>query len=234
MVDRYDKVEQSLDKVASKILLGGPMTVYEAYLELQSKSQVRRFGAIRLTPNNPPLATVHTHFKILVDEGELIVYESVKTGRKQKYYGFTPYGFLMAFGDPTEVAKKNFKRIMKIWLKQEKFKFFLPKDEVLAKIELPEIELHLANICQMVASAFPAAQDVADYLRELGYGEFSPSQIIDFAATVASSAYSDRFLESSKVLAHHFPIYRENIRRFIEKHEQWLAMMRKELVMEEA
>jgi len=81
-----------------------------------------------------------------------------------------------------------------------------------------------------VASAFPFAQDIADYLRELGYGEFGPSQIIGFAADVAESTHPQEFLKVSKVLASHFPAYRDYFRQYIATREQWLSTLRREVL----
>ena len=211
------------------------MTAYQACIELQPKSFARKRKTQRfLTPHNPPPSTVQTHFDILVDEKELVVYEQARVGRRQKYYGFTAYGLLIALGNPYVRAKEDFKKIATIWLGQKKFTFFLPKEEVLAKFDAAAVENSLARICLMTAAAFPVAQDVAEYLEELGYGKFGPAQIIQFAGDIASSAYPQQFLEWSKVLAHHFPVFREHIRKYVEAREQWLATLRKELITEAA
>ncbi len=235
MPDRYDKVEDQLDKLTALILYTGPMTAYQACIQLQpgtfaKKRRTQKF----LTPHNPPPSTVQTHFDILEEENELMIYDHIEFGRRQKYYGFTPYGFLTALDNPYVKAKDDFKKITKIWLAQKKFRFFLPKEEVLSKLDTQGVEKSLANICMMTSAAFPIAQDVAEYLEELGYGEFGPSQIVDFAANIASSAFPKEFLEWSKVLAHHFPVYREHIKQFIKTREQWLAKMRKELIEEQS
>ena len=233
--DRYEKVEQQLDRLTTLILYRGPMTAYQACIDLQPKSFSRRRETQRfLTPHNPPPSTVQTHFDILVDQKELMVYERAKTGRRQKHYGFTPYGFLMALGDPHIKAKEDFKKIAKIWLSQKKFLFFLPKEEVLSKLDAPDVENSLASICLVTAAAFPVAQDVAGYLEEMGYGKFGPAQVIQFASDIASSAYPQQFLEWSKVLAREFSVFRDNMRKYVEAREQWLATLRKELITEAA
>jgi len=227
--DRYEKVEHSLDRLASLMLLSGPITVYQAHRRLQPETKIRK-GMRKPSLRDPPLGTVHSHFGILEEEEELVVYRAEKDGRKQKYYGFTPYGFLMTFSIPSGIAKEHFKRAMEIWLREKEFRFFLPKDAVLREIKNGEVELHLANVCQMIADAFPKAKDVADYLRELGYGEFGPSQIVDFAANCAQHMYPKQFLESSRVLCRHFPSYRERIRRYVEDSQSWIDSMKSQLL----
>jgi hypothetical protein len=233
--DRYEKVEQQLDSLTALVLYRGPMTSYQACIELQPKGFAKKRATQRfLTPHDPPPSTVQTHFDILEEDGELFVYRRKKTGRRHKYYGFTPYGFLIALGNPNLNARGDFKKILQTWLQQDKFRFFLPKHDVLAKIESNEIVQSLADICLLVAHAFPVAQDVADYLHELGYGEFGAAQIVDFAAQVAESAFPQQFMTASKVLVHNFPTYRDQLRQYVESHQQWLAMIRKELLTEEA
>jgi hypothetical protein len=217
MPARYEVFEEALDELEMTILLNGPMTLYDARKALLEKAKTARRTGPEKQPNRYAMATVDRHLKMLKEEGEITVYRTQKhkSGQIKKFYGLTPLGFLMSFTIPGQVAKNNFTNVMKIWLRERRFRFFLPNDEVLSAIDNREVETHLASLCQMVADIFPEAEDLAEYLMTLGFGQLSLPDIIAFTASLSAARYGEQFVETSRVLARHLPSYRTAIRQYI-------------------
>jgi hypothetical protein len=213
-VSRYDTLRRGLNDLRSTILLKGPMTLYDAENELQVSS-----------------TNIKRHIEILVREKELVVYRTELHWSRQtkKFYGLTLYGFLRSFRIPGKVAKKNFEAVMTIWLRQERFNFFLPKAEVINVLNHREAEVHLARLCQMIAETFPEAEDLADFLESQGFDESDPTQIIQLAMRLAPNRYGDKFVATSKILCKHLPTYREQLQRSIQSQLSRLQNLEKEL-----
>jgi len=224
---RAGKMRRKLNALRTTLLLNGPMTLYE----LQKALPYLTDGRPKL--RRPPQSTIDTHLKILTRKTkELIVYktEPHKSGRPKKYYGFTLYGFLRAFRIPRAVAKSNFGQIMRMWLPQEKFRFILPKQEVVQSLDNKDVENSLANLCQMIANSFSEAEDFLDYWEGRGYRESQPSRIIQLAMSAAELKYGKLFIETSKTLCRFLPSYREGVRSFIQAQRSVLDLMEKELL----
>jgi len=242
MPGRYNKVRKSLNKVRTTILLNGPSTLYKTHRVLQPKADLRlkvnkSEKHVKLVPRNPPLSTVANHLKILQDEGELVVYgsESYRSGRDKRYYGLTLYGFLRAFRIPGNVATKNFKRLMEIWLPQKKFQFFLPKKEVLEALSQEELVIHLSKLCQMVANSLPEAEDFAYYVQELGYNESDLTPlIIDLAVRFSQTEHREEYAEALKVLCRYLPTFKGKMHEFIQGQRTTLDYLERELNLDVA
>jgi len=214
MKTRYEVTLQGLNDVRLTILLKGPIWGYAIGKALGPRTS---------------LATIDRRLKILVGTEEVKVYrtEEYKSGRKKKFYGLTLYGFLRSFRIPGQIARKNFKSVMRIWLQEKRFEFFLPKREVLEALNYSEVDVNLSKLCVMVAKSLPEAEDLLDYLEDVGYDKFGPSQVVDLAMGFAGGRYGQEFVAMSKILCKHLPTYRERIRRFIQTQRTRLDSMEK-------
>ncbi len=213
-MDKYEALAEKLNRVRTGILLNGPITVYgiERYLDL-------------------PNATAKRYFKTLLREKEIIQYrtEPHKSGNIKILYGPTLYGYLRWFRIPKSIAKKNFGAAMKIWLPEDKFEFFLPKNELQEALKNSQVVVHLSRFCQMIADVLPDAEDFSSYLEDQGYSESNPSQIISLAMQFVGRSHAKEWTASSKVLVKYLPTYQQQLQQFIRNQRERLDRMEKEI-----
>lgn len=197
---KYDKLRVPLNKLRTTILLHGPITLYEAKEQLHTNS-----------------TTADRHLKILLREKELKLYDTKPhwSGQTKKFYGYTFYGFLRSFRIPGGVTHQKFTTIMEIWLRQKRFRFFIPNDETLRALSVPQIADNLARLCSLIASMFG---DAEDFLEDLGY-EVDPEEVIKLAFELARDEYGKRFLEACRVLCNTFPSYRSYIQAIVDNEQ---------------
>jgi len=212
---RYEVLVEKLNRLRAQILTHGPVTLYDLEKAL-----------------NLPSTTVQRHLKILLREDEIAPYETEhhRSGNIKTFYGPTLYGFIRAFRIPRRIAKKKFKSIMGIWLREEKFKFFLPKGEVLEALGQKDVEANLSTLCQMIANMLPEAEDLSYYLEDQGYSESNPTQIIDLAIRLGWGKNRQEFISTSRVLCKHLPSYRKQIEQSIQAHRERIDLMEEEIL----
>ena len=230
MPDRYETVWLRLNQLRTALLYNGPLSVYGAYTVL---GQRRLPGGIK-TASRAPLATLDRHMKILQELEEVTVYktEPYKTGQAKKFYGLTLYGFLRSFRIPGAIALKNFRRVIQIWLQEEKFQksFFLPSAEVVEALSDRDATAHLGRFCQFIANMFGDAEDFMDCLEAIGYARSDPTRVIDLAMRFAIIEYGSRFVLTLKALCDHFPSFRTQVQGFIKRERESLDVMQNELL----
>jgi len=224
MTGRYKILREKLNRLRAEILLHGPMTLYGIQKSVLVES--KRDSVIK---SKMPASTIDRHLNILLDQGEIIPYETEahRSGHTKTSFGLTLYGFIRSFRIPGRIAKKNTKQALEIWLREEKFTFFLPKEEVLNALQHKDTQTNLARLCQMIADMLPEAEELTEYLEGQGYSESNPSQIIEFAIRFAGEKYYQEFVATSKVLCKYLPTYKERIRQFIQAQRTGLDSMEK-------
>jgi len=230
-----EELDLELDRVARLVLLNGPITVYRAQQYLQEMK--RRAGKI-IQPGkkDPALSTVHGHFRILEDEGEIVVYAKERTGRKEKYYGLTLYGFLWSLSP--KLVETKFAAILKRWLSEDGFNFLLPKEEVMKSIEDEKVALSLGKICLAISDGLPDTRDLLDFLRSMGYDESNPhvaQLLIQFALGASFSKNPAEIIAALKVVCNTstLPSARKEMRLYAKSQRQGLAKLEQELGLAE-
>jgi hypothetical protein len=205
--DKYEKLRQALNRVRTAFLFHGPMNAYQVEKHLKSNS-----------------TTIGRHLRMLVREKELAIYgeKTHWSGQIKQRYGFTFYGFLRSFRIPGAVTLKNFGKTMEIWLKEEKFQFFVPNSEALEGLSDKATSSHLARLCQLTANMFG---DAEDFFEDIGY-DFDPDVGIELALQLAKEQYGRRFLETSKVLCKSLPSYRKRIEATVNDQQARLSEFR--------
>jgi hypothetical protein len=194
---RYETLRLGLNKLRTAILFHGPITLYQAQTVLNAEP-----------------STMKRHLDMLLSEKEIVVYrtEPHQSGQTKKFYGLTFYGFLRSFRIEVAVTLKNFGEIMRMWLPEPKFSFFIPNNEALEAIADREIRASLARFCQLIANMFGEAEE---FLYSLQFDEPDPTQIIQLAMQLAGIAYGKRFRETLRVLCRDIPGFRRQIVDYI-------------------
>jgi DNA-binding PadR family transcriptional regulator len=230
--DREDKLERELDRTAKLILQKGPMSVYQAQKYLEDMK--RRAGEIPLPgKKNPPLGTVRDHFETLAREGEIEVYRKEKSGRKQKYYGLTLFGFLWNLSQ--RIVEKHFAQILDHWLRQEEFEFFLPKEEVLKAVTDPIVASALGQFCLMVSDSMPDADDLLEFLEVLGFDASDPKSttqlLLYLAGGIGIAKGQTEFISIARVLCDckELPTFRKRMKEYIESQHSILTRIESEI-----
>jgi hypothetical protein len=225
-----DELDLELDRAARVVLLHGPITVYRAQQYFQEMK--RRAGkVIEPGKKDPPLSTVHGHFTILEEEGEIVVYSKggeKRTGRGEKYYGMTLYGFLWNLS--RKLVDTKFATILKRWLGEDDFNFFLPKEEVLRSIEDEKVASSLGEICLAISNGLPDTRNLLDFLWSVGYDESNPHVIqllIQFVLGASSSKNPEAIIAALKVLCNTatLPSARKEMKQYVESQRKSLATM---------
>jgi hypothetical protein len=181
---------------------------------------------------DPPLATVHGHFTILEDEGEIVLYPKERTGRKEKYYGMTLYGFLWNLSP--RIVETKFATILRRWLSQDHFNFFLPKEEVLRGIQDERVALALGRICLAISDGLPYTRDLLDFLQDSGYDESDPhvAQILlQFALGRGVWKNPEEIVKALRVVCNgdSLPSARKELQQYVRSQREGLAKLEQEL-----
>jgi len=226
-----EELDLELDRAARLVLLNGPLTVYKAQQYLQGMKQ-RAGKIIQPGKRDPPLSTVHGHFSTLESEGEIVVYPKKKTGRKEKYYGLTLYGFLWNLSP--KLVETKFAAILKRWLSEDAFNFFLPKEEILKSTNDQRVVSSLGRICLAISDGLPDTRDLLDFLRPMGYDESNPhvaQLLIQFALGASFSKDPAEIIAALKVLCNTptLPSARKEMQQFVRSQREGLAKLEQEL-----
>jgi len=224
-----DELERELDRAAKLVLLDGPVTVYRAQKELEGMK--RRAGKI-IEPGkkDPPLATVHGHFMILEEQGEITVYPKKRTGRGEKYYGMTLYGFLWNLSP--RIVETRFPTVLKRWLSEDHFNFVFPKEEVLNEIQDERVALALGRICLAISDALPDTRDLLDFLHDCGYDESDPhvaQVLLQFLLGIGISKNPEEIVKAMKVLCNSLPSARKEMQQYVRSQREGLTKLEQEL-----
>jgi hypothetical protein len=227
-----DELERELDRTAKLILLTGPLTAYGAQKILQ-EANVRRGKVIAPGKKDPPASTVHGHFKILEKEGEITVYPKEKTGRGEKHYGVTLFGFLWNLDK--RIVEIRFVTVLKLWLGEEHFNFFLPKEEVLKAIEDDKTVSSLGRFCLAVSEGLPDAEDLIDFLAMLGYDETdqvtTARVMMQIALGIGFSKSPTEITAAAKVLCNRLPTFKKQMVRYVKDQRDGLAKLEQEFAL---
>jgi hypothetical protein len=224
-----DELEKELDRTAKLILLTGPLTAYSAQKILQ-EAKVRRGEVIEPGRKDPPASTVHGHFRILEESGEITVYPKEKTGRREKYYGVTLYGFLWNL--TRRLVETKFATILRLWLGEEHFNFFLPGKEVLNAIEDHKTAVSLGRFCLAISDGLPHAEDLMDFLAMLGYDEADPATttrvMMEIAFGIGFSKNPTEIIAAGRVLCDRLPSFRKHMVQYVEDQRDGLVKLEQE------
>ena len=143
----------------------GPLTLYSA----NSKTRI-------------PMGTIHRHFKQLIQERKIRVYQSKRKGRQKIEYGPTIYGIINAYRQNKKFAEK-IENYFLIWIDHKEFKKDLEAEGFDVSLENLKKSKHVFRKFMVY---FGAVEEQIDSMRR-GDDSVSRDMQIFFSSMILSS-----------------------------------------------
>ncbi len=143
----------------------GPLTLYSA----NSKTRI-------------PMGTIHRHFKQLIQERKIRVYQSKRKGRQKIEYGPTIYGIINAYRQNKKFAEK-IENYFLIWIEHKEFKKDLESEGFDVSLENLKKSKHVFRKFMVY---FGAVEEQIDSIRR-GDDSVSHDMQIFFSSMILSS-----------------------------------------------